>query len=74
MFIISKIKLKIKCPRCTFINKVSLDDVKKEREIICEGCLEVIKLLDSNNSTQKAIQDINKGINKLSNTLKKFSK
>lgn len=74
MFDLGKTKISINCPSCEFVNKVTLDDVSKGKEIICKGCLNIIKLVDKDNSTKKSVKSVKKSIDNLSNTLKKLSK
>lgn len=74
MFDLSKSKITINCPECTFSNKISLGDVQKEKSIICKGCLRTIKLVDSVKSTKKAIKGVNQELNELQDSLKRISK
>ena len=74
MFNIEKSVVEITCPKCNYQNKTSLEDVAKEKTIVCGGCREEIKLTDSEKSTKKAIKNINSSIENLNKTIKDFSK
>lgn len=65
-----KTKIKVNCPECDFENEVTLDQVAKEEEIICTGCLKTIKLVDQDKSTKTAAEDINKSLNDLKKLFK----
>lgn len=65
MFDISKAQINLPCPECKFVNKITLDSVRKEKEVICGGCLKTIKLIDKGKSSKKAIKDVNESINNL---------
>lgn len=65
-----KAKVTLNCPECEFENEVTLDQVAKEEEIICIGCLKTIKLVDQDKSTKTAAEDINKSLSKLKKLFK----
>lgn len=65
-----KSKIKINCPECDFENEVTLDQVSKEEEIICIGCLKTIKLIDKDKTTKTVAEDVNKTLNDLKKLFK----
>lgn len=71
-FDIDKAPIKIPCPECRVINKVTIKDVKLGREIICRGCKRTIVLIDKNGSVKQASKSIQKSINDLAKTLKEI--
>lgn len=74
MFNIGKSIIEISCPECNYKNKVSLEDIAKEKTIICGGCREQIKLTDKEKSTKKTIKSVKNSISDLDNTIKRIQK
>ena len=57
------------CPVCEFINSTSFTDVASGASLICVGCLRTINLVDGENSTKRAVSDINTAFNHLRGSL-----
>ena len=74
MFDISKEKMDINCPKCNSKIKVSLEQVSKQQIVKCNRCQESIQLIDSNGSSRRGINDINKSFKDLEQTFKKIGK
>jgi Zn finger protein HypA/HybF involved in hydrogenase expression len=74
MFDIRKSMVEIPCSECNYKNKVSLEDIAKEKTIICGGCKKQIKLTDGEKSTKKIIKSVKNNISNLDNTIKRIQK
>ncbi|NLD25657.1 hypothetical protein GX656_03425 [Candidatus Dojkabacteria bacterium] len=74
MFNLGNTQIKIPCPECQYENEVSLEDIAKQRTIICGGCLKEIRLVDNNSSTNQAIKETRRSVQNLKDTIKKISK
>jgi hypothetical protein len=57
MFNLDKVRTEIKCPRCRFLNRIWLKQIRLHDVIICRGCKSNISLTDEFNSVKKAKQD-----------------
>lgn len=71
MINLDEAQININCPKCGFINSVTLGDVRAQKVIVCRGCKVNIRLVDKNASVDKAKKDIDDSINSLSKSLKK---
>ncbi len=71
MINLDKIIIDIACPKCKFINRVTLGDVSVQRRIICRGCKVGIKLVDKKASATKAKKSIKKSMDNLKKAIKK---
>ena len=74
MFDLTKQNFEFKCPGCGAKNIASLGQVQNEEEVVCVNCKKSIKLKDEDGSTAKSIDDVNKAVQDLDNTLKNFGK
>ncbi|GBE56541.1 hypothetical protein BMS3Bbin16_00750 [archaeon BMS3Bbin16] len=63
-------EIQIPCPKCKFSNSVRLKQIKLEETIICSGCKNKIKLVDSEGSTNRGLTKINKSVKDLKKALK----
>lgn len=64
----------IECPRCRYIDKVQMIDVKTEKTIFCHNCKINIELNDNNASIHTGLVSINNAMKELENTLKKLGR
>lgn len=71
---LDNIEIEFKCPKCGFINKVRLKQVRLGEVIICSGCHENIRLVDKDASTQRAIEGIEKSFKDLERTIEKINR
>ncbi len=62
MIDISKREVDVPCPSCKRTVRVSLRQVVAEETVTCLSCSTNIKLVDNNNSADKAVRDINKSL------------
>lgn len=69
-----KLTFNFRCPRCGFVNRATLQQVKLEDKILCSGCHVEIFLKDNEGSVQRDITDIEKALNYFERTLKKLIK
>jgi peptide subunit release factor 1 (eRF1) len=51
-------RVNLECPSCGFTNEVRLRQVALEETVICDGCLNEIKLTDDSGSVRRTIRDV----------------
>lgn len=73
MLKLSNAVLQLECPNCKNPNSFSLEQAQRNETIKCSGCGLSIVLSD-NGSTKRAQDDINRSLESLSNTIKRFNK
>lgn len=73
MIDLGKQTMKVNCPNCSRSITVSLNQITAEVSVKCH-CGYGIELKDKNHSNRKAVNDINKALNDLQNTFKKFGR
>ena len=73
MMDISKQSVKIECPDCKKSISVTLKQVSDEVVVNCI-CGQEIQLKDSDGTSKKAIEDVNKSLKDLEKALKKLGK
>lgn len=73
MIDISKQSVKIECPDCKHSISVTLKQVSEEVIVNCI-CGQEIQLKDSNGTSKKAIEDVNKSFKDLEKALKKLGR
>jgi len=66
----NKTWIEINCPKCGYGVNVQFIDVKTEKAVFCHNCKISIKLIDSNASTYTSVNNLNKAMSDLENTLK----
>lgn len=67
-------RVDISCPRCKFLNKVSLKQVRIGDIVICRGCKINIRLEDHRRSTHKANRELQRAMNAMFDELSKIGK
>ena len=73
MIDISNESVKIECPDCKHLISVNLKQVAEEIMVNCI-CGQEIQLKDSNGTSKKAIEDVNKSLKDLEKAIKKLGK
>lgn len=73
MFDISKQKVTISCPACGRMASVTLGQIGRQEVYNC-GCGQSIQLIDKDRKGKKAMTDINRTMQNLEKTLKKFGR
>lgn len=74
MLDVSKNRIEISCPGCSSRNTVTLGQVADQKSIACSDCKKSIDLVDDGGRAKKAIQDINKGVDDLTRTIRNMNK
>ncbi len=72
MFNLDKYRVDITCPKCKFLNKVSLKQVRISDVVICRGCKTNIKLEDHQHSVLKANREVHRAFNAIFDGLSKI--
>lgn len=63
--------ISIECPRCNFLNSVTLRQVRLHDVVICRGCKSNMQLVDYMGTVSNAREDI---WNSLTNMMESFSR
>lgn len=69
MFSLDGSVVEVPCPKCHFINPISLRQVRIRDAVICRGCKVTINLDDHMNETRKAIRVFNDLTRRFSKTI-----
>ncbi len=65
MFDIDSIEIPFPCPRCCFLNDISLKEVRLRQVRLCRGCHSTIQLEDEMNTVRTAVRNINRQLRQL---------
>ena len=65
-------EVSLTCPKCKAQNKISLAQVKREETIQCVGCGTGINLKDKDRSVQKGTEQVQRALDDLERTLRRF--
>jgi hypothetical protein len=66
--------LAIECPNCHFQLDILVKQVIAEETIICNGCLQEIKLVDEGSSFLKANQKVNDAVEEIMKSFRKIGR
>lgn len=61
MIDLNKHRVRLECPSCSFLNPVTLKQVKVRDVTICRGCKANIQLQDHFNTVRKSIRSFRRG-------------
>jgi len=70
MGIITDREIEIKCPECSYVQVVTLEDMVKEKRIICGGCKKTIKLKLEGDDPAKVEKELEKLLSSFSKEIK----
>jgi len=72
MLYLAKHPVNIECPFCSFLNRVTLKEVKLNNVSICRGCKKNIRLIDQFYTVKKALRSFSRSIKKFEEELSKL--
>jgi phage FluMu protein Com len=72
MLDLAKHAVNIKCPSCSFLNRVTLKQVKANNVSICRGCKKNIRLTDHFYTVRKALRSFSRSIKEFEEELSKL--
>lgn len=67
-------EVSLTCPKCKTQNKVSLAQIKREETIQCVGCGTPIKLKDKDKSLQMGTEKLQRALDDLERTIRRFGR
>lgn len=67
-------EVSLTCPKCKAENKVILAQIKREETIQCAGCGTKIKLIDKDKSFQRGTDKLQRALDDLERTVRRFGR